>query len=88
LARDNGWPREFTRRVVEEYKRFMFLTTVADHVVSPSEAVDQAWHLPRTALAEALRDRDIRKCVELRDAHNAKMQTRYPTHVWMMDILA
>ena len=48
LARDNGWSRDYARRVVDEYKRFMFLTTVADHVVTPSEAVDQAWHLHLT----------------------------------------
>jgi hypothetical protein len=48
LARDNGWSRGFAPRVVEEYKRFMFLTVVADHVVTPSEAVDQAWHLHLT----------------------------------------
>lgn len=45
LARENGWSRVYARRVVEEYKRFMFLAVVAEHVVSPSEAVDHAWHL-------------------------------------------
>jgi hypothetical protein len=48
LARENGWSRQYARRVVEEYKRFMFLAVVAEHVVSPSEAVDQAWHLHLT----------------------------------------
>ena len=45
LAHDNGWGADFSRRVVDEYKRFMFLAVVADHQVTPSEAVDQAWHL-------------------------------------------
>ena len=45
LARENGWNRSFARRVIEEYKRFMFLAVAADHMVTPSEEVDQAWHL-------------------------------------------
>jgi len=45
LARDNHWSLPFATRVVEEYKRFMFLAVVCDHVVSPSDAVDQVWHL-------------------------------------------
>jgi len=45
LARDNHWSLPFATRVVEEYKRFMFLAVVCDHVVSPSDEVDQCWHL-------------------------------------------
>jgi hypothetical protein len=45
LARDNSWDLIYARRVVEEYKRFMFLAVVAGHPVTPSEQVDQAWHL-------------------------------------------
>lgn len=45
LARDNHWSLAFATRVVEEYKRFMFLAVACDHVVSPSDEVDQAWHL-------------------------------------------
>ncbi|MGF2075510.1 glycine-rich domain-containing protein, partial [Enterococcus casseliflavus] len=45
LARENGWKLEFTRRVVAEYKRFIFLAIVAGHAVTPSQQVDQAWHL-------------------------------------------
>lgn len=48
LARDNGWSRAYARRVVDEYKRFMFLAVAAEHVVTPSEAIDQAWHLHLT----------------------------------------
>jgi hypothetical protein len=32
-------------RVFEEYRRFAFLAVVAGHPVTPSDAVDQAWHL-------------------------------------------
>ena len=45
LARENGWSVGFARRVVEEYRRFIYLVMRAGHPVTPSEAVDQAWHL-------------------------------------------
>ena len=45
LARENGWTHEFARRVVEQYKRFLFLAMSAGHPVTPSDEVDQAWHL-------------------------------------------
>jgi uncharacterized protein (TIGR04222 family) len=48
LARENGWPIAYTRRVLNEYKRFVFLTMTAGHPVCPSEQVDQAWHLHLT----------------------------------------
>lgn len=44
LAAETGWSDEFTRRVVDEYRRFLFLNCVAGHVVCPSEQVDLAWH--------------------------------------------
>jgi len=45
LARENGWTRDYARRAIEEYRRFMFLATVAAHPVTPSDQVDQVWHL-------------------------------------------
>ncbi len=45
LARENGWSRDVARRVVAEYRRFVFLAAVAGHPVTPSDEVDQAWHL-------------------------------------------
>lgn len=45
LARENGWSLSFSRRVINEYKRFCFLAKEAGHPVTPSEHVDQAWHL-------------------------------------------
>lgn len=45
LARENGWSRAYTLRVMGEYRRFLFLSSCAGHPVSPSDAVDQAWHL-------------------------------------------
>ncbi|HUR57406.1 MAG TPA: TIGR04222 domain-containing membrane protein, partial [Opitutaceae bacterium] len=44
LAQDQGWSREYALRVIEEYRRFAFLAVAAGHPVSPSDAVDQAWH--------------------------------------------
>ncbi len=45
LSKENGWTRAFTARVIQEYKRFLLLAMHAGHPVTPSEAVDQAWHL-------------------------------------------
>jgi uncharacterized protein (TIGR04222 family) len=45
LARENVWPARYTARVIEEYKRFVYLAMIAEHPVTPSDAVDQAWHL-------------------------------------------
>ena len=44
LARENGWGSDYARRVVEEYRKFMFLAVAAGHPVTPSDDVDQAWH--------------------------------------------
>ncbi|WP_026735038.1 glycine-rich domain-containing protein [Fischerella sp. PCC 9605] len=45
LARDNNWTIEYAQRVIDEYKKFAFLAIVAGHLVTPSEQVDQVWHL-------------------------------------------
>lgn len=48
LARENQWTLSFSNRVIEEYKRFVALAMVAGRQVTPSEHVDQAWHLHLT----------------------------------------
>lgn len=48
LAREQGWSRDFTRRVIDEYRRFAFLAVAAGHPVAPPEEVDQVWHLHLT----------------------------------------
>ena len=48
LARENGWSVRYAERVVVEYKRFAILAAMAGHPVTPSEEVDQAWHLHLT----------------------------------------
>ncbi len=47
-ARENGWRVGFTRRAINEYKRFLFLAVTCEHVVCPSDAVDQVWHMHLT----------------------------------------
>lgn len=48
LARENSWSQGYTARVLEEYRRFIFLAMTAGHPVTPSVDVDQAWHLHLT----------------------------------------
>lgn len=48
LARENGWSLTHAERVIEEYRRFAFLAATAGHPVTPSDSVDQAWHLQLT----------------------------------------
>ncbi len=48
LARENGWSRAHACSVIDEYRRFVFLSQVLDHRVTPSDQVDQAWHLHLT----------------------------------------
>ena len=48
LARENGWTDAFADRVLDAYRRFAFLAVTAGHSVTPSDAVDQAWHLHLT----------------------------------------
>jgi hypothetical protein len=45
LARENGWTLEYTLRTIDEYKKFMFLICIAGHPLTPSDQVDQVWHL-------------------------------------------
>jgi len=45
LARENGWSLEYSLRAVDEYKKFMFMLCIAGHPLTPSDEVDQVWHL-------------------------------------------
>lgn len=45
LARENGWTVEYTLRAIVEYKKFIFLLTISNHPLTPSDQVDQVWHL-------------------------------------------
>jgi len=48
LARENGWRADFAERVIDEYRKFCFLAATNDEEFTPSDAVDQAWHLHLT----------------------------------------
>jgi hypothetical protein len=45
LARENGWTHKFAVRAVLEYKKFIFLISVSNQPLTPSDEVDQVWHL-------------------------------------------
>jgi hypothetical protein len=45
LARENEWSKEFALRAIEEYKKFMFLICTINLPLTPSDEVDQVWHL-------------------------------------------
>ena len=48
LAKYNGWSLGYTQRAIEEYKKFIFLAVAAGHPVTPSDQIDQVWHLHLT----------------------------------------
>lgn len=48
LARENGWTIGYSTKVIEEYKKFIFLCCVTKTGVTPSDQVDQVWHLHLT----------------------------------------
>lgn len=45
LARENGWSRGHAEAVMHEYRRFLYLAATGTGEVTPSDQVDQAWHL-------------------------------------------
>jgi hypothetical protein len=48
LAKTERWSEKFAAAVVEEYRRFLYLTQVGDGEITPSVPVDRAWHLHLT----------------------------------------
>lgn len=45
LARDHLWLPTYAEKVVREYRRFLYLVATEREMVTPSEDVDEAWHL-------------------------------------------
>ena len=45
LARENGWSHDFAIRSIVEYKKFIFLICNSNQPLTPSDEVDQVWHL-------------------------------------------
>ena len=48
LAHENGWSRAFARGAIEEYKKFLYLASISNVPATPSDIVDQVWHLHLT----------------------------------------
>jgi uncharacterized membrane protein YgcG len=48
LAAKQNWPAFYTERVIAEYRKFLFLCCISPNGASPSQAVDEAWHLHLT----------------------------------------
>lgn len=44
LAYESKWTHHVTKQAIEEYKKFMFLASISNQMVSPSEIVDKVWH--------------------------------------------
>ena len=44
LSNENYWTKNFTKKAILEYKKFMYLAAVSEMMVSPSEIVDVVWH--------------------------------------------
>lgn len=44
LAYENKWTHYVTKQAIEEYKKFMFLASISNQMVSPSEIIDIVWH--------------------------------------------
>jgi len=45
LAQENGWSRAYAEKVYEEYLKFIYLVCTNEEFLTPSDQVEQAWHL-------------------------------------------
>ena len=45
LAKRMNWKYPFTLQVIDEYRKFLYLLKTAGHMVTPSQSVDEVWHL-------------------------------------------
>lgn len=45
LARENDWSMEYCLRAILEYKKFIFLICISNEPLTPSDEIDQVWHL-------------------------------------------
>ncbi|WP_107669050.1 hypothetical protein [Cyanothece sp. BG0011] len=45
LMRENNWNLDYTKRVIQEYKKFIFLAVISSASLTPSKIIDKAWHL-------------------------------------------
>jgi hypothetical protein len=45
LRRENVWSEKYADRAIREYKRFLYLLSVCEGELTPSDQIDQVWHL-------------------------------------------
>lgn len=45
LAKEENWTPDFTKKAIEEYKKFIYLCCILPHGASPSKIVDKVWHM-------------------------------------------
>jgi hypothetical protein len=45
LAKEENWSLDFTRKAIEEYKKFVYLCCILPNGASPSRIVDKVWHM-------------------------------------------
>ncbi|WBV59310.1 hypothetical protein PFY12_09585 [Chryseobacterium camelliae] len=45
LAKEENWTIGFTKKAIEEYKKFVYLCCILPNGASPSEIVDKVWHM-------------------------------------------
>lgn len=45
LAKEENWTENFTKKAIEEYKKFVYLCCILPKGASPSEIVDKVWHM-------------------------------------------
>ncbi|MCI2400492.1 hypothetical protein [Aliiroseovarius subalbicans] len=48
LRTQNKWDHAFADAVTDDYRRFVYLSQVSETPVTPSQAIDKAWHLHLT----------------------------------------
>ena len=48
LAKENGWTLAFAKGAIAEYKKFVYLAATSPTPVTPSDIIDEVWHLHLT----------------------------------------
>lgn len=48
LEKEENWTEAFTRKAIDEYKKFVYLCCILPNGASPSTVVDKVWHMHLT----------------------------------------
>ena len=69
LCRENRWKNEYSKRCIVEYKKFIYLSAISNKSLTPSDQIDQVWHLHLTYtqsywvnLCRNVLDKEIHHC--------------------------